>query len=162
MAFEKLCLEDPRICILNKTMDREEILGLIQSCDAYVSPHRAEGFGRTLAEAMMFGKPVIATNYSGNQFFMSPEFTFPVDYELIPMEQGDYHFVDNGDGAVWADPQISSMSDQMRAAIERAGDRKYVDKLKKYASTFFAPSRTGEHIEGRFSDLKNILKMKSD
>jgi hypothetical protein len=76
------------------------------------------------------------------------------------MEVGDYHFVDTSDGAVWADPLISSMSDQMCAAVEMAGDRKYADKLKKYASSFFAPRRTGEHIQERFSELKNILKAK--
>ena len=32
--------------------------------DCYVSLHRAEGFGLTLAEAMALGKPVIATGYS--------------------------------------------------------------------------------------------------
>ena len=31
--------------------------------DCYVSLHRAEGFGLTLAEAMALGKPVIATGY---------------------------------------------------------------------------------------------------
>src|SRR5262249_31339872 len=39
---------------------------LIMSCDAYASLHRSEGFGITLAEAMLLGKPVIATGYSGN------------------------------------------------------------------------------------------------
>ena len=33
---------------------------------AYVSLHRSEGFGLSLAEAMLLGKPVIATGYSGN------------------------------------------------------------------------------------------------
>jgi hypothetical protein len=43
---------DPRIFILNKTMDREEILGLFSACDCFVSLHRSEGFGRGTAQAM--------------------------------------------------------------------------------------------------------------
>jgi glycosyltransferase involved in cell wall biosynthesis len=41
--------------------------------DCYVSLHRAEGFGLTIAEAMAQGKPAIATAYSGNLEFMTPE-----------------------------------------------------------------------------------------
>ena len=33
--------------------------------DCYVSLHRAEGFGLTMAKAMAAGKPVVATGYSG-------------------------------------------------------------------------------------------------
>ena len=44
---------------------------LIVSCDAYVSLHRSEGFGITMAEAMLLGKPVVATDYSGNIDFMT-------------------------------------------------------------------------------------------
>ena len=43
----------------------------VAACDAYVSLHRAEGFGLTMAEAMALGKPVIATAYSGNLEFMT-------------------------------------------------------------------------------------------
>ena len=42
----------------------------VAACDCYVSLHRSEGLGLTLAEAMASGKPVIATGYSGNLEFM--------------------------------------------------------------------------------------------
>jgi glycosyltransferase involved in cell wall biosynthesis len=38
---------------------------MIAHCDCYVSLHRSEGFGLTIAEAMLLGKPVIATRYGG-------------------------------------------------------------------------------------------------
>ena len=104
-------------------MDRGEVLALINVCDAYVSPHRAEGFGRTLTEAMLLGKPVVATNYSGNAFYMNPEVTFPVDYELVPVKQGDYHFVEDEDGAVWANPSITHLASQMQAAMTASKDQ---------------------------------------
>ena len=46
---------------------------MIAGCDCYASLHRSEGFGITMAEAMLLGKPVIATGYSGNLDFMRPE-----------------------------------------------------------------------------------------
>lgn len=47
---------------------KNALLGL---CDCYVSLHRSEGFGLTIAEAMSLGKPAIATGYSGNVDFMN-------------------------------------------------------------------------------------------
>ena len=49
----------------------------MSSCDAYVSLHRSEGIGLTIAEAMGLGKPVIATGWSGNTDFMDVSNAFP-------------------------------------------------------------------------------------
>jgi ATP-binding cassette subfamily B protein len=57
LALAAAAAADARIVFLHGTMDRGDVLGLFAACDAYVSPHRAEGFGRTLAEAMLLGKP---------------------------------------------------------------------------------------------------------
>ena len=57
-------------------------------CDCYVSLHRAEGFGLGMAEAMYYGKPVIATGYSGNLDFMTASNSLLVDYHLVPIGPG--------------------------------------------------------------------------
>ena len=49
---------------------------LLAQADCYVSLHRSEGYGLSIAEAMALGKPVIATAYSGNLEFMTPENSF--------------------------------------------------------------------------------------
>ena len=59
------------------------IRGLMSSCDAYVSLHRSEGIGLTIADAMGLGKPVIATGWSGNTDFMDVSNAFPVGYRLV-------------------------------------------------------------------------------
>ena len=56
---------------------------MIASCDCYVSLHRSEGFGLTMAEAMYFGRPVIATGYSGNLDFMTEENSYLVPHTLV-------------------------------------------------------------------------------
>jgi glycosyltransferase involved in cell wall biosynthesis len=48
--------------------------------DCYVSLHRAEGFGLTIAEAMALGKPAIATAYSGNLEFMTADNSYLVPF----------------------------------------------------------------------------------
>jgi len=156
LAFEKLCKADPRIEIINQTLDREEILGLIQVCDAYVSPHRAEGFGRTLAEAMLFGKPVVATNFSGNAMFMNPQVTLSVKYTLVTLQKGDYHFINNADQAQWAEPDFLDLCYQMRMALERSADPQFSQDLKSYAENTFAPIRTGQLMKQRLVTLKSL------
>lgn len=157
LAFEKRCKADKRIVIINQTLNREEVLGLIQVCDAYVSPHRAEGFGRTLAEAMLFGKPVIATNFSGNQMFMDSKLTLPVRYKMVDLKKGDYHFVQDGDGAQWAEPSIDDLAKRMRQALERSADSQYNKDIKAYAAKTFAPKRTGEYLADRLATLKSFV-----
>lgn len=46
--------------------ERDSMLGLL---DCYVSLHRSEGFGLTIAEALLAGVPTIATGYSANVEF---------------------------------------------------------------------------------------------
>jgi len=155
--FEKNCKSDKRIHLIDQTMDRGEVLALINVCDAYVSPHRAEGFGRTLTEAMLLGKPVVATNYSGNAFYMNPEVTFPVDYELVPVKRGDYHFVEDEDGAVWANPSIPHLASQMQAAMAASKDPQFKANLLAYAQQTFAPERTAHFMKLRLESLKERL-----
>ena len=99
------CGNDPRIITINETFYRERILGLFNCCDAFVSLHRAEGFGRTIAEAMLLGKPVVVTNFSGNTDFTNLETAFLVRRPFIPVKKDDYHF---GEGQYWCDPNVET------------------------------------------------------
>ena len=117
-AFLKECQTDKRIQLITETLDRPALLGLINACDAYVSLHRAEGFGRTLVEAMLLGKPVVATNYSGNLDFMQNELAHPVEFKLIDLDNSAYQWVDMHDSAQWADCESISAATQLHKTRE--------------------------------------------
>lgn len=92
-----------RMSIVDATLSNNEARNLINCCDCFMSLHRSEGFGRGPAEAMFFGKPVIATGWSGNMEYMQPGVSFPVHFNLVPVKPGEYpHY----EGQVWADPDI--------------------------------------------------------
>ncbi len=76
------------ILIFEQYLDPEAKVALMAACDCYVSLHRSEGFGLTLAEAMALGKPVIATGYSGNLEFMTPETSYLVPWSLGTVPPG--------------------------------------------------------------------------
>jgi glycosyltransferase involved in cell wall biosynthesis len=85
---------------------------LIASADIVLSLHRSEGFGLVPAEAMLLGKPVIATGWSGNMDFMDAECAAPIGYRLIPVcdSRGVYDIP----GAVWAEADLDEAVAQLR------------------------------------------------
>ncbi len=136
--FKSLIDQDSRIVLIDHTMDRGDVLALIKNCDAYLSLHRSEGFGRTLAEAMLLGKPVIASNYSGNADFMFEEYSFPVTGKTKPVQPKEYPFIAKDDEAVWFDPDTSHAAEQMRHAKRKHGSNSFKDALKKRAVQQFS------------------------
>jgi glycosyltransferase involved in cell wall biosynthesis len=101
--------------VFSDLLSREEVNSLIKLSDCYVSLHRSEGFGLTLAEAMSLQKPVIATGYSGNTDFMTLSNSFLVNYALKEIERdlGPYP-----KGAVWAEPDLDHAAELMRFVYE--------------------------------------------
>lgn len=85
---------------------------LLEECSCYVSLHRSEGFGLTLAEAMALGRPVVATGYSGNLDFMPPGTAYPVRAEAAPVGPGVGVYPPE---AMWAEPDLEHAAAQMRA-----------------------------------------------
>jgi glycosyltransferase involved in cell wall biosynthesis len=92
-----------RVVVLNCTMTEVEIHNLIRCCDAFVSLHRSEGYGLGLAEAMYLGLPAVGTGYSGNMDFMTPDNSFPISYQLVPVPAGGYPY---SEGQHWAEPDL--------------------------------------------------------
>ncbi len=107
------------VYFITDILKKEKVNSLIRSCDVYLSLHRSEGFGLVLAEAMLLGTPVVATNWSTNTEFMSEEAACMVDYRLIknPKSDGPYP-----KGCIWADPDLGQAAEYIRRL---KNDRQY-------------------------------------
>jgi glycosyltransferase involved in cell wall biosynthesis len=114
-ALREAIQGDPDIILIEKTLTREETLALIGVCDAVVTLHRSEGVGLLVAEAMVLGKPVVATDYSATTELVTPDTGWPVDYRLTPVQEGMYPFHEE---QVWADADIDHAAWQMRCVVE--------------------------------------------
>lgn len=151
--FKRECVKDRRVVLIDQTLDRGEVLGLIRSCDAYVSLHRSEGFGRTLAEAMMFGKPVVATDFSGNTDYLNYYNGFPVKWEKRNVLDGEYPFVDSIDAAWWAEPDVVDAARQLRLARQAAGDWEFKRRIATFSARQFSTMHVGQLINNRLKQL---------
>ncbi len=88
--------------------------------DIVLSLHRAEGFGLPLAEAMAAAVPVIATGYSGNIDFMTPNNARLIPYNLIRINDidGPYTGLEKDPEQVWADPDIDAAGRAIRDLVD--------------------------------------------
>jgi SAM-dependent methyltransferase len=106
------------IIVADGYVAHDRLTALTALCDCYVSLHRSEGFGLTIAEAMAFGKPAIATGYSGNLAFMDEDSSYLVPYSLTSLDRavGPYPA-----GTVWADPDLDEAARLLREVFDRPG-----------------------------------------
>ncbi|MEX5320893.1 glycosyltransferase [Pseudomonas shirazica] len=84
-AVQALAESDNRIIVIEDFLENDDFFALINSCDAVVSTHRAEGFGYLPAYAIWLGKSVIVTDYSGTRDFCTKDNSYLVDFNLVPV-----------------------------------------------------------------------------
>lgn len=122
-ALRRDVADDSRIEVRDAFLTREEMFGLQNVADCYVSLHRSEGYGLGMAESMYLGKPVIATRYSGNLDFMDDQNSLLVDFSMVPLRHGDYPCWKDQS---WAEADVGHAATLMRRVFE---NREYASDL---------------------------------
>ncbi len=110
--FYEEARQDGRIVILHDNLSGARMSSLTHAADAFVSLHRSEGFGYGLAEAMLAGKPVIASAHGGNL-----DFTLPGETMLVPAPRRPTHldeFLYASSAQVWGEPDVAAAASAMR------------------------------------------------
>lgn len=106
---------DDRITLVERYLSVAELDELYRRADCYVSLHRSEGFGFTLAEAMARGLPVIATDYSGNTEFTDPDGGWPIGWTRVPVGPDAAPYAPD---STWAEPDLDAAAEAMRAVAD--------------------------------------------
>ena len=96
----------PNVVIETRVRTRDEAHAVMAACDIVLSLHRSEGFGLVPAEAMLLGKPVVATGWSATEDFLEDGWAVRVPARLVPAV--DPRGVFEARGAVWAEPDIEA------------------------------------------------------
>jgi len=139
------------IYILKDTLSKIEVNSLINLCDCFISLHRSEGFGLLLGEAMYLGKPVIATNWSGNIDFMSESNSCPVKYNLTKLNR-TYHPYEKG--STWADPDIEHAMYYMKKVVE---DKEFYNTIGSNAKTYIKNNLSTKYVGSLIKQRLNFL-----
>ncbi|NET28955.1 MAG: glycosyltransferase [Okeania sp. SIO1I7] len=148
--------DSPNIKHIDGYLSKEKINALLYHCNCYVSLHRAEGFGLTMAEAMFYSKPVIATGYSSNTEFMNVGNSFLVEYEKVaiadnygPYKQGD----------IWANPNIEHCVNLMKYVFNNSDQAQKIGlKAAEDIKSLLSPEAMGEKIKIRLEYIAQITE----
>jgi glycosyltransferase involved in cell wall biosynthesis len=142
-----------KVLVIDRLASREETDGFIAMCDCFVSLHRAEGFSLGLAGAMLMGKPVIGTNYSGNLAFMNRENSLLVDFKLVEIaENGGVY----KKGFCWAQPSEAHAAELMRSIFEKRHE--YAGRAmraKKGIAEQLSLEKAGQRMKWRLDEIRN-------
>ena len=125
------------VVIMHDKLSDEAMEDLIARVDIVMSLHRSEGFGMLMASAMSAAKPVIATGWSANTDFMTPECSVLVDYTLIPIE--DPQHVYDKYAARWAEPDVGQAADALKRLLEDPDARRRMGQAARaHIAAFFS------------------------
>lgn len=119
---ERLFMDNyPRLLLITDLLTSEEIVGIHEYADCFVLPHRCEGFGIPIAEAMLAGNPTISTAYGGPSDFVEHNKTgLLLDYQMTPVYGMPWKiYTGHMD---WAEPDINHLRRCMRWVYENRDD----------------------------------------
>jgi glycosyltransferase involved in cell wall biosynthesis len=147
------CLGRSDIHLVEGYLDSGQVSALMHEATAYVSLHRSEGLGLTMAEAMSHGKPVIATAYSGNLDFMSTDDSLLVPFRLVSVTAGNDPYPTS---AFWAEPDVAAAADHMRwVAAHPAEAADLGERARRVILTERSAERAAAFVHDRVADIVN-------
>lgn len=122
-----------RYISIDQYVPQKELFGLTNACDVYLSLHRGEGFGITLAEAMSMGRPVVCTDYSSTTEFCRPGCTMPVPCCMVNVrpDQVDHPYYRKVEK--WAEADVDDAAAKLRGLYFDSALRSHVGAMAREA-----------------------------
>ncbi len=145
----------PDIVLIDEHLSSSECAALLAEADCYISLHRAEGFGLTIADAMARGTPVIASGYSGNLEFTSDDTAYlvpvrrvPVGPDVCPYPAGD----------VWGDPDLDVAAELMRRVYRHPAEaRRKATAARRAILTEHGHARAARFLTAQFERIQDLM-----
>ena len=127
----------PKIKIIPRFFDKQELADLYLSADAFLAPFRGEGFAIKILDAFAAGLPVAMTLYGGPTEYANTANCYPISYELIPLGKCyDTQYLKIRNSPHWAEPNVQSVREQLRNIV--ADPRRFLvaQKARETADLF--------------------------
>lgn len=137
----------PNIKIIEETLTPEALSQLFAETDCIISLHRAEGFGLTIAEAMLRSIPSVLTDWSGTTDFVSEETGAPVAYRLVPAHdpQGEYEHAE----LTWAEPDLDDAAEKVALLADPVLRSRRGEAARAFATAHFTAEKYAQAVRER-------------
>jgi len=119
----------PRVHIINGLLPEEQIQAIHEQCHCYVSFSHSEGVGMGAVEAAMCDKPVIITEYGGQQEYIKTPYTIKCTKSEITSD--DFLFKK---GMLWGEPDFNQLVEFMKDAYENKKTKMNHDHTRNMVS----------------------------
>lgn len=108
--------EKPSVFVSTDRLDYDHILAIHKKMDCFVLPHRGEGWGIPIHEAMAHYNPIITTKFGGITDYLSEKSAYLIDYSMTEVKNmGRWN--DLYSDKMWAEPSKKSLMANMRTAF---------------------------------------------
>jgi glycosyltransferase involved in cell wall biosynthesis len=146
--------------LMTEPIAATEIQSLIASVDILLSPHRSEGFGLALAEALLAGTPVLATGWSGNMEFMEGLADMLIHHRLVRVQDkaGIYRARD----LYWAEPDIEDGVAKLQRLAEEPALRSTLARRGGESVKALGDAWTREALRESLKDVTAMERPSSD
>jgi glycosyltransferase involved in cell wall biosynthesis len=141
----------PDITVVDRWMDRRELATLISTSLAFVSLHRAEGFGLPIFEALACGVPVVASAFSAPVEWLDDGNAYLVATEPAEVPDGAPPYPA---GSSWGEPDLDAAAAQLRAVWDdREEARRRAARGQAMVRTALSPASVGARLRARLEPL---------
>ncbi|TLD70437.1 glycosyltransferase family 4 protein [Phragmitibacter flavus] len=144
------------IIILSGYLDVATNQALTAACGCYISLHRSEGLGLTMAEAMRHERPVIATAYSGNMEFMNDRNSYLCRFEMTPVGIGSAPYSPT---ATWAEPNLQHAASLMRQVYNNPEEATHRGRIAaRELAERFSLEKCASAVQARYEQLCTVTE----
>ena len=150
LAVNKQIFRDKKIIYVNPMNSHHTLGRLYASCDSFVFPTRAEGWGLPVCEAMACGLPTIVTGYSAITDYANNSNAYIINHTMEDMPN---------DRGQWANPDEKHLRHLMRYVYE---NREEAKEKGKQASEDILGNFTWDHATQKALQLLGVLGTSSE
>lgn len=147
----------PKLLLVSKIMNQEEIMKIHETGDCYVQADRGEGWSRTVQEALLKGNPTIATARGGIHEYLKSEHYFGIPNTYVPVKEIPWVKFYKADQR-WAEIDKDSLKKAMMYVYSNskiAGTKGIVGQ--HFIKEQFSYQKIGELMKKRIEEIYKLL-----
>lgn len=149
--------EAPPIYLNVEFMDKEDVWRIYETGDCFVLPHRGEGWGIPTVEALLFGKPVIATQAGGVYDWLTKECYYPLasrEVKVKGMEWAPWYKSNQR----WREINVGEVRTAMRQVYKNREEAKQKGKMGRFfVKENFSFDGVGRMLRARLEEIQDHI-----